>query len=54
MAVVSGVERMYDARQFPRTLGTRNNFSCFVFRKEKNREFPRSPWMEKHQPAYGL
>jgi hypothetical protein len=47
--VVGGVERVYDARQFPLTLGIRNSLSCVVFRKEKDNEFPRSPRMETYQ-----
>ena len=29
-------------------LGTRNNFSCVVFRNEKDHEFPRSSRLESH------
>ena len=49
MGVAGGVERMYHAPQFPTALGTRNNFSCVVFRKEKDREFPRSSRLESYQ-----
>jgi hypothetical protein len=52
MSVASGVERMYDARQFPPTFGTRNNLSCVVFRKEKDREFPRFSRLETYQLTY--
>jgi hypothetical protein len=49
IGVVGDVERVYDARQFPRTLGTRNSPSCVVFRKEKEHEFPRSSRLETYQ-----
>ena len=32
-----------------RALGTPENFSCMVFRKEKNREFPCSSRLESYQ-----
>jgi hypothetical protein len=52
MSVARGVERMFHSRQFPPTLGTRNNLSCVVFRKEKDREFPRSSRLETYQLTY--
>jgi hypothetical protein len=48
MGVAGGVERMYHARQSP-SLGTQNNFSRVVFRKEKDHEFPRSSRLESHR-----
>jgi hypothetical protein len=36
-------------RGSPRALGTPNNFSCVVFRKEKDHEFPRSSRLESYQ-----
>jgi hypothetical protein len=36
-------------RASSRALGTPENFSCMVFRKEKNREFPCSSRLESYQ-----
>jgi hypothetical protein len=36
-------------RASSRALGSPDNFSCMVFRKEKNREFPCSSRLESYQ-----
>ena len=45
LGVAGDVEGMYDARKSPHSR-SRNNFSRVVFRKEKDRESPRSSGLE--------
>ena len=49
MSVAGDGERMYHARQFPTLSVPRNNSSCAVFRKEKDREFPPPSRLESDQ-----
>jgi len=49
MGVAGGVERMYHAQQFPALSVPPNRFSFVEFRKEKDREFPRSSRLEIYQ-----
>jgi hypothetical protein len=48
MGIAGGVERMYYARQFPRSRYP-GQLPLHGFRKEKNREFPRSSRLESYQ-----
>jgi len=47
--LLGGGARMYYALQFPTLSVPRNNSSCAVFRKEKDREFPPSSRLESYQ-----